>query len=203
VGERVVVVRHGNALARAAWSLPDTERPLSLRGKHQAEALGEALMSLAPLLVLASPARRCQDTLSPLARRAGLPLVTEPLLAEGTPPEAALGELLRALERTPPRGGRPGPPSPGEAPAGRTVVGCTHGDVVDGIVSLLAGRGVPCYLTAWELASPGELATSRERQMTASSRAVSETPKAGRWELEIREGAVHAAVLVMAPDWER
>lgn len=164
---RLVVVRHAHARPRASWREPDARRPLSPTGEEQAEDLATALVALEPARVLTSPARRCLDTLAPLAARIGLVLEQEPLLGEGSDPSAALALLLAAPAGTTGAGG---------------LVCCTHGDVIDGLVAVLAGRGVRL-----------------EDEAGAAIAQLLETPKGGRWELLLDDGAIRSGRLVGPP----
>jgi 8-oxo-dGTP diphosphatase len=121
----VLVVRHAKAGDRERWVGPDHERPLSKRGRAQADALARLLPALvdAPIdRILTSPYLRCRETVEPLGGELGVPVHDEPALAEGEP----LGATLALL-------GRLGP-----APA----VLCSHGDVIGDLVGWLAQRGL-------------------------------------------------------------
>jgi len=71
--------------AKSSWStpgLPDRERGLNKRGKRDAPRMGEALaLRLAPMTIVASPARRAQLTLAGLCDGwpglKGMPHLTE------------------------------------------------------------------------------------------------------------------------------
>jgi phosphohistidine phosphatase len=67
--KRVTLMRHADARWKDA-GLSDLERPLSRRGAHAAEVVARRLreLSLVPELLLASPARRAQQTAEVLAR---------------------------------------------------------------------------------------------------------------------------------------
>lgn len=71
---RVVLLRRAAVLPREQWSGPDDDRPLRNEGRAEAEAL----CALAPLFdlrsVLSSPALRCVQTVTPLARVLGRPV---------------------------------------------------------------------------------------------------------------------------------
>jgi broad specificity phosphatase PhoE len=113
----LLLVRHAHAGSRKEWAGDDRLRPLSARGRNQADLLGGLLEPYAPQRILSSPYVRCVATLEPLAER--LSLRVEPLeeLAEGNGP-LALG-LVRAL-------------------ADEKVVLCTHGDVIPEVLVALA-----------------------------------------------------------------
>lgn len=159
----IVLVRHADAVARAHWTEEDAARPLTGKGERQATALADALAYPPPARLLTSPSRRCCDTLRPLAERTGLALETEPRLAEGSEPAAALARLLEAV-----------------AAGGGPVVACSHGDVVDGLVRRLVAEGA-------DLRGLGGI------------RAVLETPKGGRWLLEVTGSTVAAGALLGPP----
>lgn len=115
------LVRHAKAGDRREWKGPgpDHERPLSKKGWRQAEGLAEIL---APLLVhaeariVASPYRRCVQTVEPLAARLALAVESEPVLGEGADSIATL-RLMRAL--------------------GCAVL-CSHGDVIPAVLDRVA-----------------------------------------------------------------
>jgi 8-oxo-dGTP diphosphatase len=117
------LVRHAHAGKRAAWNGDDRLRPLSARGRREAEVVADALGSGPEIqVVLSSPSARCIETVAPLGARLGIGPEAVDWLAEGTPPETVLERI------------------PGLAPG--TVL-CSHGDVVGGIIGHLAASGVP------------------------------------------------------------
>ena len=88
---RLIVVRH----AHAASGDPDELRPLSTRGREQAQALAEQLAAeVGPALVLSSPLLRARETASAIARAAG----TELRVDERLSPGAELNDLLAAVK---------------------------------------------------------------------------------------------------------
>lgn len=139
VTKDVYVVRHGHALPRDYWSGPDEDRPLTDRGRKEAEALagrfdtrplgsrsgksGVSDLEPRPTVLLSSGAERCLATLAPLAVACGLAVETAGYLAEGSD----AGEVLvRAREL---------------AAGGAVPVLCTHGDVIWWIIELLEKGG--------------------------------------------------------------
>lgn len=139
--QRVYLVRHGDALARASWKGEDSDRPLSGRGSREARAvadrfetgpLGDRLRDREapppeprPARLVSSIAERCLATLRPLAGALGQQTSVEEQLSEGSDPRLAL-ERLEVLAAS------------GE---GGTVA-CTHGDVIWGILALLEEFGL-------------------------------------------------------------
>lgn len=118
------LVRHANAGSRPDWEGPDHDRPLSAKGRRQAEGLVHLLAGRPVRRVLSSPYVRCVQTVEPLAEKLDLPVEEVGALAEGAPPTDAV-ELLHGL-------------------AGTTAVLCTHGDLVPPILDTLAARnGLP------------------------------------------------------------
>jgi len=113
----LLVVRHARAGRRSAYTGDDLERPLSPRGRTQAEALVPLLAAYRPRRVLSSPAVRCFETVRPLAESLGLPIESVGELGEGHGPEA-----LALLERM----------------SGETAVLCTHRDVATVLLESLA-----------------------------------------------------------------
>jgi phosphohistidine phosphatase len=95
----LLIMRH----AKSSWDDPDLAdiaRPLTGRGKRDAEAMGRLLVArgLAPDLVLVSPAKRARSTLKRLVRAGGLDIearVTEELYG------GSVDGLLRVLAGLP------------------------------------------------------------------------------------------------------
>lgn len=118
----ILLTRHGAAGDRAEWEGPDALRPLTPKGRRQADGLVELLGAHAIAAIVSSPYVRCVQTLEPLAVALRVQLADADWLAEGAQPGAAFDRLL------------------GLAPSG--VVACSHGDVIGGIVELVAREGV-------------------------------------------------------------
>jgi 8-oxo-dGTP diphosphatase len=114
------VVRHADAGKRGA--VADEERPLSKRGRAQAEHIAKTLADLGVTRLLSSPFVRCIETLEPLAERMDLDIEVREDLGEGNgaPPVLALVDAA-------------------DAP----IAICVHGDVIDGLIVALDRRDVP------------------------------------------------------------
>ncbi|MGI9023860.1 MAG: SixA phosphatase family protein [Acidimicrobiales bacterium] len=132
------LVRHAKAGSRHDWTGPDEKRPLSKRGRRQAEGLVAQLGYRGVERIVSSPSKRCVDTVRPLADTLGLEIETVPELDEGATRDQAMG-LVHRLAST-------------------TAVVCSHGDVIGVILEALADDGVdlpperPCAKGAtWEL----------------------------------------------------
>lgn len=112
----LLVVRHARAGRRSAFEGDDDSRPLSTRGRAQAEAIVPLLAAYRPRRILSSPAVRCFETVRPLADALELPIESVGELAEGNGP-ATLGLLHRM--------------------AGETAVLSSHGDIATEILDFL------------------------------------------------------------------
>ena len=122
---RLLLVRHAHAGDRGAWVGDDAARPLSARGRAQAaglpDLLGHLLMPASQVVVASSPALRCTDTVAPLAATLGTAVTVDAALAEG----ARVRDLRPRLD----------------ALSGPTVW-CSHGDLIPGLLMLLADEGL-------------------------------------------------------------
>ena len=88
---RLILVRH----AHADPGDPDELRPLSARGREQAQALADRLAAeVEPVVVLSSPLLRARETAASIARAAGAELRIEERLSPG----AEVGDVLTALK---------------------------------------------------------------------------------------------------------
>lgn len=140
----IFLVRHGKAGSRQNWKGPDRERPLSKRGRRQADGLVDLLADRDVETIVSSPFVRCVETVRPLADKLGLPVETARELAEGAPRAEAL-EFVHRLVPT-------------------TAVLCSHGDMVGIILDGLAAEDgldlppdYPCVKgSTWELRSDGD-----------------------------------------------
>jgi broad specificity phosphatase PhoE len=119
---RLLLVRHARAGERGHGT-DDLARPLDAAGRAQAAALPALL---APLLgpgteVRSSPARRCRDTVAPLAATLGTPVIVDDALIEGADVGVLHGRLAMLA-----------------APA----VWSSHGDVIPELLALFERGGL-------------------------------------------------------------
>ena len=119
---KLYVVRHADAGQRSEWKGPDATRPLSHRGERQAHSLRDELAGSGATRLIASPFRRCIQTLEPLGKRLGVSVETDDRLAEGAGP----ADVLALADEV------------AEAPA----VLCSHGDVIPDLLESLLHDGV-------------------------------------------------------------
>jgi phosphohistidine phosphatase SixA len=118
------LIRHAKAKNRLTWDAPDDLRPLTKRGRREAQAIAERLGEKPVLRLVSSPAVRCLETLEPLAVALDLPIETTNLLAEGADGESAVDLLLSLVGSHP-------------------IACCTHGDVLFEVVDAISRSGVP------------------------------------------------------------
>jgi 8-oxo-dGTP diphosphatase len=123
----VYLVRHAVAVGRSDWDDDDGLRPLTKKGHRQARGLVDLLAHANVRRVLSSPARRCRDTVAPVAAKAALPVEDAAELAEGSDPDDAVESIRRLATDVGPDG---------------DVVLCTHGDIVPDVVRRLAREGM-------------------------------------------------------------
>jgi 8-oxo-dGTP diphosphatase len=121
---RLLVVRHANAGHRSSWDGDDDDlRPLSGKGRKQAQGIAEALADEGVDRLISSPSVRCVQTLEPLGELLGLKVRTDRRLAEGAGGDAAL-ELAAEMRMR-----------------GSTAVLCSHGDVIPEMLRILQVNG--------------------------------------------------------------
>jgi len=87
--DALIVLRHAEAMKRVAWQESgdpraddDSVRPLTARGLEQAIHLIDGLRAYGPQKVVTSDARRCQQTVTPVADTLALPLLLEQRFSE-------------------------------------------------------------------------------------------------------------------------
>jgi len=128
------VARHAHAGQRSAWTGDDRTRPLSDRGRAQADGLAADLVPCAPTRLLASPAVRCVQTLEPLAAKLGVEVEADDRLFEG----ASRREVADLLDEV----------------TEQDAALCSHGDVIPILLDLLVERGMqPDRNLVWQKAS--------------------------------------------------
>lgn len=122
------LVRHANAGVRNNRDANDADRRLDVLGEDQAQAISDELANFPLTGIFSSPARRCVDTVAPLAERLGLEVTVTPQLFEGASTADSMA-FIRSL-------------------TGQQAVACSHGDVIPDILrnlevggTLLNGRG--------------------------------------------------------------
>ncbi len=118
----IYLIRHAHAGSRASWPGDDYQRPLSERGEHQAEHLLKVFGDEPIGRVWSSPARRCIETVEPLAAHLELPVKAVALLGEGADPLVAIAFMLEHASRHPAL--------------------CSHGDLIPKVIRRLITAGM-------------------------------------------------------------
>jgi phosphohistidine phosphatase SixA len=121
VTERLLLVRHAEAISRSRWTQEDELRPLTDKGWDQARGLVPLLSDLVLTRLLSSPAVRCWQTLEPLAEDLGLEIEHEPRLWEG----ASVRDARLLLDEV-----------------GDGTVLSSHGDLIPDLLNHLIGEGM-------------------------------------------------------------
>jgi 8-oxo-dGTP diphosphatase len=116
------LIRHAKAGSRERWTGDDRLRPLSKRGRRQAEALVRLFDGRAVERIVSSPFLRSVQTVEPLANDRSLPIEENEALSEGAPLSSVL-EIVGRLN-------------------GVAAVLCSHGDVIPTLVEHLAADGM-------------------------------------------------------------
>jgi phosphohistidine phosphatase SixA len=148
------VVRHTKAGDRSDWSGDDRLRPLTKSGQRQAEAIAGMLEREPIDKILSSGYLRCVQTVAPLGAKRKLPVEPVKELEEGAGGES----VLRLMEKF----------------RGRTIVLCTHGDVMEELLEGLIAQGL-------------------------LQRARANMEKGSTWVLEEKDGKVTGAKYLPAP----
>ncbi|HET8684531.1 MAG TPA: NUDIX hydrolase [Micromonosporaceae bacterium] len=158
----VVLVRHAAAGERGSWPGPDAARPLDAEGTAQAAALCHTLGLFAPERLVSAPARRCVQTLAPLAAALDLTIEVDPAFAEDAfkadRHAATAAAVATAADRL-----------RAHSAAAPSTVACSQGAVVPPVLAALARAGTADHYRtskggAWLLsfASGGTLAAPPE-----------------------------------------
>lgn len=120
---RLYVVHHGNAGVRSKWKGPDKKRPLTDKGREQANLLADFMARHPVTEIRSSPSLRCVQMVEPLAKRLAIEVTVNKKLRETTTVES-IRKYLRSF-------------GPG------AVVLATHKDWIGPLIKDLDARGVP------------------------------------------------------------
>jgi len=115
------LIRHAVAGVRNNQDPADDQRPLDAVGVDQATMIADNWSDLSVQAIYTSPARRCVQTVEPLAERLGLAVQIAPELFEGASTSRSI-EFVRSF-------------------TGQSVVLCSHGDVIPDVLRNLATGG--------------------------------------------------------------
>lgn len=132
----VYLIRHAHAGARTAGS-SDRYRQLSEDGWRQAAALTDFFAGRPVGAIHSSPATRCVQTVEPLAKALGLPVVEESALWEDVGLDDVF-DLIASLTTYSRSDG---------------IVLCTHGNLIPAVIERLGDRGAAIHGRGCERAS--------------------------------------------------
>ena len=136
----IYLIRHAAAGKRSEVDTEDWRRPLKNRGKRQMKMLRDRLMAHPITRIGSSNYVRCVDTVTPFAKRLGIPLEMEAALVEGSHPHRIVGLIADLQEES--------------------AVLCSHGDVIEDLIGHLFAEGVPMSgPREWKEGSVWELRT--------------------------------------------
>ena len=119
----IIALRHAKALGREEWDGKDLARPLTARGKKQANAIVGPLLAFGTRKIISSPAIRCIKTVAPLSASLAAKIEKSPLIGQDAWEEGKsdartiVGERVRAR---------------------KPAVLCSHGPVLPEIMTELA-----------------------------------------------------------------
>ncbi|MGO2660579.1 NUDIX hydrolase [Mycetocola reblochoni] len=119
----VSVLRHAKAVSPGSWNGADAGRPLTPRGRAQAEAIVPTLSAFGVARINASDAVRCQQTVLPLSAAARTAVKAVPVLSQDAY-EDGEGDLAAVAET--------------RVRTARNAVVCSHGPVIPAFLAELA-----------------------------------------------------------------
>ena len=144
----VYLLRHARAGRRSAWKGDDELRPLSKVGRRQAAALLDLLADAEIEQIVSSPYVRCVQSVQALAEQHGVEIDVVDELREGAP----LEDALRLVEKV----------------SGHPTVLCTHGDIVQALLTHYKASGVKVGKLRMEKGSVWAFETRNGRVTRAS-----------------------------------
>ncbi len=118
----IFFLRHGSAGNRDNWKKDDRLRPLTKKGRKQAQSIATNLADRGIERIITSPYQRCIDTVEPIAALTGAKVEISDALAEGPDVDASY-QLIHDL-------------------AGANAVVCSHGDVIPATINRLMWLGL-------------------------------------------------------------
>jgi len=119
----IIALRHGKAVAREEWDGTDATRPLSSRGRSQANSIVGPLLAFGTRKIVSSPAVRCVKTVQPLSAALGRKIDKTELISQDAWEEGRSDARTIIGERVRTR---------------KPAVLCTHGPVLPEILTEIA-----------------------------------------------------------------
>lgn len=78
----IIALRHAKTVPASEFPGADTLRPLTQRGRTEANIIVPSLQAFGPGIIVSSTAKRCLDTVTPLAEATGLDIRESPLISQ-------------------------------------------------------------------------------------------------------------------------
>jgi len=119
----IIALRHAKALSREEWKGKDAARPLSPRGKKQANSIVGPLLAFGARRIITSPAVRCVKTVAPLSAALGRKIDKTALISQDAWEEGKSDARTVVGERVRTR---------------KPAVLCSHGPVLPEILTEIA-----------------------------------------------------------------
>lgn len=119
----IVALRHAKAVSRSDWDGTDAARPLTDRGRRQADAIVAPLRAFGIRKIVTSDAVRCVQTVTPLANALGRKTVQTELLSQDAW-EDGVSDVRTVIGK--------------RVRSGKPAVVCSHGPVLPDILAELA-----------------------------------------------------------------
>ena len=116
------LLRHTTAGDRSKWTRSDMKRPLTKKGRKQADAIARSLEHAGIERIVSSSFDRCLQTAEPISRVTGAEIEVSDVLAEEADLDAAYA-LVDGL-------------------VGTNAVICSHGDVIPGLINRMMWAGL-------------------------------------------------------------
>ena len=119
----IIALRHAKAVSRDDWDGDDALRPLTGRGRTQANSIVGPLLAFGARKLISSPATRCVKTVAPLSAALGRKIEKTPLISQDAWEDGAsdartvIGQRVRAR---------------------KAAVLCSHGPVLPDILTEIA-----------------------------------------------------------------
>lgn len=136
----LIVLRHAAAMSRSKWSSGDeVSRPLTKKGRRQAEDLPPLLGAFHPTSIVCSPWQRTLETVMPFADAAGLDVVVKPQLTETAHAERPSGTaavIARIIDQA------------------RPNLICTHRPVLETVFRTLREASIPTVADGFPAEDP-------------------------------------------------
>jgi len=122
----LVVVRHGQARSRKGWRGADSQRPLKVEGKKQAQALVGVLGAYGVTRVISSDAARCVDTVLPYLNSTRVSIRLDPAFSQDKMQRVGMARQVRQAMQS-----------------SKRIALCSHRPVLPAIFEVIGIEAIP------------------------------------------------------------